>query len=301
MLAIAYGGNAAMRKLRPQAQNLRRALGVVVALTALAIAFNLDRARANRCARLREGDPGSDQRSDRAERELARVRGATRETSAGLRDYGPAPGFTGIGQWINTPDEQPLSLAGLRGKVVLVDFWTYSCINCLRTLPHLRAWDKTYRSQGLTIVGVHTPEFAFEHVEDNVRGAVDRLDLDYSVAMDNDFGTWNATPSRTATGRRSTSSTRAATFAMRISAKAPTTRPSRTSAPCSPSARATYPHRCGSPIARPRRATRPRRTSATSDSRQSSSPATRSLPTSPPPTGSRDVRSRSTRSPTRVR
>ena len=136
------------------------------------------------------------ERSDRAERELARVRGATRETSAGLRDYGPAPGFTGIGQWINTPDEQPLSLAGLRGKVVLVDFWTYSCINCLRTLPHLRAWDRTYRSQGLTIVGVHTPEFAFEHVEDNVRGAVDRLDLDYSVAMDNDFGTWNAFQNR---------------------------------------------------------------------------------------------------------
>jgi thiol-disulfide isomerase/thioredoxin len=124
------------------------------------------------------------------------VRGATRETSAGLRDYGAAPGFTGLGQWINTPGERPLSMAGLRGKVVLIDFWTYSCINCLRTLPHLRAWDKTYREQGLSIVGVHTPEFAFEHVEDNVRSAVKRLDLDYAVAMDNDFGTWSAYQNR---------------------------------------------------------------------------------------------------------
>ena len=120
----------------------------------------------------------------------------TRETSAGLSDYGAAPGFTGIGQWINTPDERPLTIAGLRGKVVLIDFWTYSCINCLRTLPHLRAWDKTYREQGLQIVGVHTPEFAFEHVEDNVRSAIDRLDLEYAVAMDNDFGTWNAYSNR---------------------------------------------------------------------------------------------------------
>jgi len=136
------------------------------------------------------------ERSDRAERELARVRGATRETSPDLRDYGAAPTFTGIGQWINTPGERPLSIAGLRGKVVLVDFWTYSCINCLRTLPHLRAWDKTYRAQGLAIVGVHTPEFAFEHEEGNVRSAVKRLDLGYAVAMDNDFGTWNAYSNR---------------------------------------------------------------------------------------------------------
>jgi len=196
MLAIAYGGAATMQRLRPQAQNLRRALGVVVALTALAIAFNVDRHAQTAVPDYVKAIQDRVERSDRAERELAKVRGATRETSAGLRDYGAAPGFTGIGQWINTPDERPLTIAGLRGKVVLIDFWTYSCINCLRTLPHLRAWDKTYHDQGLTIVGVHTPEFAFEHVEDNVRSAIDRLDLDYAVAMDNDFGTWNAYSNR---------------------------------------------------------------------------------------------------------
>ena len=192
MLAIAYGGNATMKKLRPQAQNLRRALGVVVALTALAIAFNLDRHAQTAVPDYVKAIQDRVERSDRAERELARVRGATRETSADLRDYGVAPSFTGLGQWINTPGERPLSMAGLRGKVVLIDFWTYSCVNCLRTLPHLRAWDRTYRGQGLSIVGVHTPEFAFEHEVGNVRSAVKRLDLDYAVAMDNDFGTWNA-------------------------------------------------------------------------------------------------------------
>jgi thiol-disulfide isomerase/thioredoxin len=185
-----------MKRLRPQAQNLRRALGVVVALTALAIAFNLDRHAQTAVPDYVKAIQDRVERSDRAERELAKVRGATRETSSGLRDYGAAPGFTGIGQWINTPGERPLSLAGLRGKVVLVDFWTYSCINCLRTFPHLRAWDRTYRSQGLVTVGVHTPEFAFEHVEGNVRSAVKRFGLDYPIAMDNDFGTWNAFQNR---------------------------------------------------------------------------------------------------------
>jgi thiol-disulfide isomerase/thioredoxin len=75
---------------------------------------------------------------------------------------------------------------------VLVDFWTYSCINCLRTLPHVKAWDRTYRDRGLVVVGVHTPEFAFEHVAGNVQGAVGRLGVKYPVAIDNDYGTWNA-------------------------------------------------------------------------------------------------------------
>ena len=79
---------------------------------------------------------------------------------------------------------------------MLVDFWTYSCINCLRTLPYLRTWDETYRDDGLVIVGVHTPEFAFERDLDNVEGAVDRLDVRYPVALDNDYGTWNAWANR---------------------------------------------------------------------------------------------------------
>ena len=80
----------------------------------------------------------------------------------------------------------------MRGRVVLIDFWTYSCINCLRTLPHIREWDDRYRDAGLTIVGVHTPEFAFERVPANVRENVKKLELRYPVALDNDFGTWEA-------------------------------------------------------------------------------------------------------------
>ncbi len=92
-------------------------------------------------------------------------------------------------RWLNSP---PLTLAGLRGKVVLIDFWTYTCINCLRTLPYLRAWDERYRDRGLTIVGVHTPEFEFEKDTGNVSDAIARSRLRYPVAQDNDFGTWNA-------------------------------------------------------------------------------------------------------------
>ena len=91
--------------------------------------------------------------------------------------------------WLNS---KPLTLAQLRGRVVLVDFWTYSCINCLRTLPYIKEWDARYRQLGLTIVGVHSPEFAFEHKESNVRANVKRLGLRYPVALDNDFGTWQA-------------------------------------------------------------------------------------------------------------
>ena len=87
---------------------------------------------------------------------------------------------------------QPLSLASLRGRVVLVDFWTYTCINCIRTLPYLKAWDATYRHDGLTIVGVETPEFAFEHDASNVANAIKQFGLHYPVAQDNNMGTWNA-------------------------------------------------------------------------------------------------------------
>jgi thiol-disulfide isomerase/thioredoxin len=93
------------------------------------------------------------------------------------------------GRWFNS---SPLTLDELKGKVVLVDFWTYSCINCLRTLPHLEAWDARYRAKGLVIVGVHTPEFAFEHQASNVSSSIERLGVRYPVMQDNDFATWNA-------------------------------------------------------------------------------------------------------------
>ena len=111
------------------------------------------------------------------------------QAANGLSDFGPAPDFAGVNEWLNSP---PLTIDRLRGKVVLVDFWTYSCINCLRTLPHVKAWDPMYRKDGLVIVGVHTPEFAFEAVPSNVEAAVKRLGVRYPVALDSKYGTWNA-------------------------------------------------------------------------------------------------------------
>jgi thiol-disulfide isomerase/thioredoxin len=91
--------------------------------------------------------------------------------------------------WLNSP---PLTTAGLRGKVVLVDFWTYTCINWLRTEPYVRAWAEEYKNQGLVVIGVHTPEFAFEHDVDNVRRAVKDMRVDYPVALDSDYAIWRA-------------------------------------------------------------------------------------------------------------
>ena len=105
---------------------------------------------------------------------------------------GRAPEFVGTERWFNTPGDRPLTMRGLRGRVVLVDFWTYSCINCIRTLPYLKAWDKRYRSDGLTIVGVHTPEFPFEREAGNVEEAIERNGIRYPVVQDNEQETWNA-------------------------------------------------------------------------------------------------------------
>jgi cytochrome c biogenesis protein CcdA/thiol-disulfide isomerase/thioredoxin len=113
-------------------------------------------------------------------------------SAADLPVYGKAPNFTGINTWLNTPGGAALNLAQLRGKVVLIDFWTYSCINCRRSLPHVEAWYQRYQSDGLEVIGVHTPEFDFEHVASNVRSAVASLGVKYPVAMDNDYGTWDA-------------------------------------------------------------------------------------------------------------
>jgi len=202
MLLVALAGQRASertRLLRMHAQKVRRVLGVVMAATALAIALNVDRhfqtfipgytsalqeriernsSATSRLAALKQSDPDAD----------------TQQAASGepLDDFGAAPDFKDISLWLNTPGGRPLSLEKLRGKVVLVDFWTYSCINCLRTLPFVKAWDETYRKDGLVIVGVHSPEFAFERVSTNVREAVSRLGIRYPVALDNEFGTWNA-------------------------------------------------------------------------------------------------------------
>jgi len=105
----------------------------------------------------------------------------------GLIEPYQSPQITGISTWINSP---PIDLAQLKGKVVLIDFWTYSCINCLRTLPYIKDWYQKYHDKGFEIIGVHTPEFDFEKDPTNVKNAVKKLGIDYPVALDNQFGTW---------------------------------------------------------------------------------------------------------------
>ena len=105
-------------------------------------------------------------------------------------DYGKAPPIIAEGPWINT--DHPLSLEDLKGKVVLIDFWTYSCVNCVRTIPYLRTWYEKYAEEGLVIIGVHTPEFPFERNEGNVKRAVRDLDVTWPVVLDNNFAQWNA-------------------------------------------------------------------------------------------------------------
>ncbi len=194
MLAIARGGREASARLRRHAGTVRTASGALVGLVALGLVFHVDDHLATVTPGYTSFLQGKIENSGTARTQLARVRGggtalAAKKTKAGaLPDYGAAPPLHADGAWINS---EPLTLAALRGKVVLVDFWTYSCINCLRTLPHLKAWYAAYHRQGLVIVGVHTPEFAFEHVTSNVRAAVQRLGIDYPVVQDNRFKTWD--------------------------------------------------------------------------------------------------------------
>jgi thiol-disulfide isomerase/thioredoxin len=108
---------------------------------------------------------------------------------AGARDAGSAPEFADKSTWLNSP---PLTMATLQGKVLLVQFWTYTCINWLHTLPYIADWDAKYRDKGLVVVGVHTPEFAFEMDTANVQAAIKRFGLTYPVVQDNEYRTWNA-------------------------------------------------------------------------------------------------------------
>ncbi|GBG40530.1 cytochrome c biogenesis protein DipZ [Mycobacterium montefiorense] len=112
--------------------------------------------------------------------------------STELQQCGQAPSITGITGWLNTPDNKPLDPASVRGKVVLIDFWAYSCINCQRAIPHVVDWYNRYRDSGLVVIGVHTPEYAFERIPDNVASGAAGLHIDYPIALDNDYATWNA-------------------------------------------------------------------------------------------------------------
>ena len=113
-----------------------------------------------------------------------------KEDAAVLEDCGKAPDIKGIQQWFNTAHDKPLTIAGLKGKVVLVDFWAYSCINCQRSLPHIVGWYNAYKKFGLQVIGVHSPEYAFEKVPANVEAGARRFGITYPVALDNNLDTW---------------------------------------------------------------------------------------------------------------
>jgi cytochrome c biogenesis protein CcdA/thiol-disulfide isomerase/thioredoxin len=194
MLAIALLGQRASRSLRGHAVTVRRGAGVLVGIAALAIAFGADQELQTAVPGYTESLQERFERSDPARRELEELTGgadpqAVAQAAESLPDYGLAPEFHAIEGWLNS---EALTLERLRGRVVLIDFWTYSCVNCLRTLPYVTDWDARYRDSGLTIVGVHSPEFAFEREEANVRENAEKLGIAYPIALDNGFGTWSA-------------------------------------------------------------------------------------------------------------
>ncbi|RZL04384.1 MAG: cytochrome c biogenesis protein DipZ [Rubrivivax sp.] len=179
MLAIAYGGQVMTHKVRAftrHADRFRRICGLMVMGSALTLGLQLDAHASAWASRVWSG--------------LSPTEVAVAQEPAVATDMAPAaPEFIGIGPWLNSP---PLSLKALRGQVVLVEFWTYGCSNCVNTLPHIQRWHERYARQGLKVVGVHTPEFAFERSPDNVRQAIRRHGLSYPVALDNQYKTWNA-------------------------------------------------------------------------------------------------------------
>ena len=185
---VLIAGRRVLGRLRANAGRFQMAMGLVMVLFAVltlggvdgsfrrVVADSLPSWLVNPTSRLEEGE--------------AVASALHREVPApGLRDGGPAPEIVGTQKWFNS---EPLTLAGLRGRVVLIDFWTYTCINCIRTEPYLKAWDERYRDDGLTVIGMHTPEFAFERDADNVERAVRESGIRYPVAQDNEFATWNA-------------------------------------------------------------------------------------------------------------
>ncbi len=213
LLLYALGGRVVIERVKRSAKGhvVERSLGIVLLATAVVMATNLDvrfeealakdrslpaflvdptrslensRAVQNRLAQLRPPSPFAVRQQ--------RLAAAHTATASSLPRLGAAPEFTNTERWFNTPGGRPLSLAGLRGHVVLVDFWTYTCINCIRTLPFLKGLYATYHRSGLEIVGVETPEFTFEQDAANVQQAVQSDGLRYPVVQDNAYGTWNA-------------------------------------------------------------------------------------------------------------
>lgn len=211
LLGIAYGGRSLIQKVPFLSKNLgkvQKGFGIIMILTAALIAFNADVLVTTWLTQALPSSWSSAlssfETSDAVTEKLAEVSGSESSPSyfvtgeitgdnlrsgVQLPNLGPAPELTGITNWINS---EPLTLAELKGKVVIVDFWTYSCINCVRTLPYITDWNTKYADDGLVIIGVHAPEFEFEKDTNNVQDAVDRYAIEYPVAQDNDFATWRA-------------------------------------------------------------------------------------------------------------
>ena len=193
-LALLVGGRvfAAMKRSLGVGEWIRRGLGVAVLLAVVAIAMGLDtgfltRVSVASTASLEQGLLDKLHPDETKPKTTPAVAGADgKETRP---DEGPFPKLSGATAWLNSG---PLSPESLKGKVVLIDFWTYSCINCLRAIPYVRAWAEKYKSQGLVVIGVHAPEFAFEHEIANVKKAVADLKISYPVAIDNDYAIWRA-------------------------------------------------------------------------------------------------------------
>jgi len=175
------------RVLSPYTHSIQRALGIIMIITALLIYTNYDKVIQ---AKLLDLFPSYSnflyklEQSNQVQEQLSRISGRP----SFLPDRGKAPEFLGISQWLNSPT---LSIQSLKGKVVLVDFWTYTCINCIRTLPFVTGWYEKYKDQGLVVVGVHTPEFEFEKKTENVQNAIKMFGINYPVAQDNSYSTWN--------------------------------------------------------------------------------------------------------------
>lgn len=201
LLLFALAGRWFFTKSRVMSKytgRIQQVFGVILILTAILIFTNYDKTLQ---AKLLDYFPSygnflNDFESNEAvENQLDRIRGIDPEvrqeqsSNSLFNENYKAPEFTGINNWI---DGTPLTMEELRGKVVLIDFWTYTCINCIRTLPYITSWHEKYNDDGLVVVGVHTPEFEFEKDTDNVIDAMNQYGIEYEVAQDNDFKTWRA-------------------------------------------------------------------------------------------------------------
>jgi cytochrome c biogenesis protein CcdA/thiol-disulfide isomerase/thioredoxin len=198
MFALAGRGLAErLRSFRSHQRGIRIGAGAIVIGLAVALTFNVtdavQRAIPDYTAALNKAvdSPHNISNALGSNQSASLAACVQNAGSASLQDCGTAPAISGIQQWLNTPQNAALTLPSLKGKVVLVDFWAYSCINCQRAITHTAAWYSAYKADGFEVIGVHAPEYAFEHDAGNVAAGAKRLGITYPVALDNDFTTWN--------------------------------------------------------------------------------------------------------------